>query len=261
MAPRRQRSPAPNLEMIRIVLVEPSALVGIGIRDVLDREPDMELVAEVRSADDAIAVAEGDAPDVFLLDVKLQEPSTNVATHRLAQESPGSGIVLVGGEDDDASILDAIDIGAKGHVSSVVKPAELVAVIRKVAEGEDPLKDEVIGRPDLVDKIMEGFRESIRRADDWSSNPLTPRELDVLRHVAQGMRNRQIADALDIGEQTVKNHVSSIMHKLGVHTRIRAVTMAVREGWLVLDEDTVPGDAGPHDDESSPATTGSTGRV
>ena len=235
MAPRQSASTAPHPEPIRVVLVEASALVGLGIRDAIDGEPDMEVVGEVRTADDALAMAEDRAPDVFLVDVELQEPAASAATRKLTQEAPGSGIVVVGREDDDASILEAIDVGARGHVASVVKPAELVAVIRQVADGEDPLKDEVIGRPDLIDKIMEGFRESFRR-DESPPNPLTPRELDVLELVAQGMRNRQIAEILFIGEQTVKNHLQSVMHKLGVSSRVRAVTLAIREGWLSLDD-------------------------
>jgi DNA-binding NarL/FixJ family response regulator len=249
MAPRQPASTAPHPDTIRVVLVESSALVGLGIRGVLDGEPDMEVVGEVRSAGDALAMAEDRAPDVFLVDVELQEPATSAATRKLTQEAPGSGIVVVGREDDDASILEAIDVGARGHVASIVKPAELVAVIRQVADGEDPLKDEVIGRPDLVDKIMEGFRESFRR--DAPPNPLTPRELDVVTLVAKGLRNRQIAESLDIGEQTVKNHLQSVMHKLGVSSRVRAVTLAIREGWLTLDEV----------DETSPAIEAPTERV
>ncbi len=252
MAQRRPPGTAPHFATIRIVLVEPSALMGLGLREALDREPDMEVVAEVRSADDAIAVAEDRAPDVIVLDVELKEPSTSAATHRLAQESPGSGIVILGREDDDASILEAIEIGAMGHVPAVAKPGELVAVIRAVADGEDPLRDEVIGRPDLIDRLMEGFRESFRLSDEAPPNPLTPRELDVLRLVAGGMRNRQIGDLLDIGEQTVKNHLSSVMHKLGVPNRLRAVTAAVREGWLVLDDEATDTDARPNADETSP---------
>ena len=243
MAQRRPPDTAPHLEVIRIVLVEPSALMGIGLRDALDGEPDMEVVAEVRSADDAIAVAEARAPDVIVLDVELHEPWTNAATQRLAQEAPDSGIVVLGREDDDASILEAIEIGAMGHVPAVAKPGDLVAVIRKVADGEDPLRDEVIGRPDLIDRLMEGFRESFRLIEEAPVNPLTPRELDVLRHVAAGRRNREIGDLLDIGEQTVKNHLSSVMHKLGVSNRLRAVTAAVRAGWLTLDDEPTDTDA------------------
>lgn len=243
---------------IRIVLVEPRALVGLGIRGVLDGEPDMEVVAEVRSAEDALAVAEDRAPDVFILDVELQDTETSAATHRLAQEAPGSGMVVMGGEDNDTSLLDAIEIGASGHVSASAEPAELVAVIRQVADGEDPLRAEVIGRPDLVDKIMDGFRESFRRADQPAGNPLSAREIDVLRHVAQGMGNREVAETLELSEQTVKNHLSRILSKLGVPNRTRAVTLAVREGWLDLDEVRAgPGSRGqPDEPEPAPSESG-----
>jgi DNA-binding NarL/FixJ family response regulator len=254
MAQRPSPATAPDLHVIRIVLVEPSALLGLGLREVLDGEADMEVVAEVRSADEALAVAEARSPDVIVLDVEMKEPSTNSATHRLAQEAPESGIVVLGREDDDASILEAIEIGAMGHVPAIAKPGELVAVIRQVADGEDPLRDEVIGRPDLIDRLMEGFREVYRLVDEGRTNPLTPRELEVLRHVAGGMRNRQIGNLLDIGEQTVKNHLSSAMHKLGAPNRLRAVTAAVREGWLVLDdEDGEPG--APRDAERTSSPT------
>jgi DNA-binding NarL/FixJ family response regulator len=235
MAPSRRSAAVPQAEPIRVVLVEPRVLVGVGIREAIDGEPDMEVVAEVRSADDALAAAGVDAPDVFILDVELQEPSTSAATHRLIREAPDSGIVVVGRDDDDASILEAVEIGAMGHVPSVAEPGELVAVIRQVADGEDPLRAELIGRPDLIDRIMEGFRDSLRRADEARTNPLSERELDVLRLVAEGKRNRQVAETLGISEQTVKNHLSSIMHKLGVPNRVRAVTSAVRAGWLMLD--------------------------
>jgi DNA-binding NarL/FixJ family response regulator len=195
----------------------------------------MHVVAEVRSAEDALAMDEP-LPDVYVIDVELQEPSASAATRRLSQESPGSGIVVVGREDDDASILEAIEIGATGHVPAAAEPSELVAVIRRVADGEDPLKDEVIGRPDLVDRIMDGFRENFRHSDEPPAIPLTPRELDVLRHVAAGMRNREVGELLEVSEQTVKNHLSSILHKLGVPNRTHAVTFAVRQGWLSLDE-------------------------
>jgi DNA-binding NarL/FixJ family response regulator len=239
---RRTPPSGARLETIRIVLVEPRALVGLGIRGALDGEPDMEVVAEVRSADDALAAVEGDSPDVFVIDVELQEPTASAATRRLTQESPGSGIVVVGGDDDDASILDAIEIGATGHVAAAASPSELIAVIRRVAEGEDPLRDEVISRPDLVDRIMEGFRDSFRRADEPPTIPLTPRELAILRHVAGGLKNREVGDLLEVSEQTIKNHLSSILHKLGVPNRTHAVTFAVRQGWLSLDD---PGIASP----------------
>lgn len=226
--------PEPSPETIRVVLVEPLALVGAGMREVIDGEPDMEVVAEVRTAGDALAAVEESSPHIILMDVGLQEPTASAATRRLTQD-PGSAVVIVGG-DDDASLMDAMEVGASGHVRAVAQPAELVAVIRRVADGEDPLRDEVVARPALVDKVVEAFREGFRHQDSSADIPLTPRELEVLRQVAAGLRNRQIAEQLVLTEQTVKNHLSRIMHKLGVPNRTHAVTFAVRQGWLTLEE-------------------------
>lgn len=245
MQPPRNASAPGGVETIRIALVEPRALVGLGIRGALDSQPDMEVVAEYRSPDDALAEVDDHAADVIVIDVELQVPDAGAATRRLTQESTTSGIVVMGGEDDDASLLEAIEIGANAHVPAAADPAELVAVIRRVADGEDPLKDEVISRPDLVDRIMDGFRESFRRADEPPAMPLTPRELAILRHVAAGRRNREVGELLEVSEQTVKNHLSSILHKLGVPNRTHAVTFAVRQGWLTLDEVDVDPEAAP----------------
>jgi DNA-binding NarL/FixJ family response regulator len=235
MARRRTHAAAPNLETIRVLLVEPGVFMGAGMREAIDGQPDMEVVAEVRTAGDAIAAVEQNAPDIVVMDIELQEPTASAATRRLAHES-GSAVVIVGGEDDDASIMGAMEVGATGHVSAIARPAELVAVIRHVAGGGDALHDEVLARPDLVDKVVEAFREGFRRPDVAAAVPLTPRELEVLRQVAGGFKNRQIAEQLVLTEQTVKNHLSRIMHKLGVPNRTHAVTFAVRQGWLTLDE-------------------------
>jgi len=173
-------------------------------------------------------------PDVVLVDVEFPQPGATDAMRRIHQAAPESALIVMSG-DDDASIVGAVEIGASAHIASTVEPAELVATIRRVAAGEDLLKDELIGRPDLIERIVDGIRESIE-AQHTSTHPLTPRELEVLRHVAAGARNREIAETLGIGEQTVKNHLASILHKLGVPNRTHAVMYAARQGWLVLDD-------------------------
>ena len=139
----------------------------------------------------------------------------------------------MGRDDDDASIVGAAEVGAVAHVAETAEPAELVATIRRAADGEDLLLDELNGRPDLLERIVDAMRDSIA-VEHLPANPLSPRELDVLALVATGSRNREIAEALGISEQTVKNHLTLIFHKLGVPNRTRAVTYATRHGWLRL---------------------------
>jgi DNA-binding NarL/FixJ family response regulator len=172
---------------------------------------------------------------VLLVDAAFPEWNASEATRRLLQSAPDSALVVMGGPDDDASIVSAVEVGAVAHVAEMAEPADLVRAIRRAADGEDPLKDELIGRPDLVERIVDGLRESII-AEDPPTNPLSTRELEILVCVAAGSGNREIADQLGLSEQTVKNHMSSIFHKLGVPNRTHAVTHATRHGWLSLAE-------------------------
>ena len=233
--PRRRMTPQPSTdEPIRLVIVEPRALLGVGLREVIDREPDMEIVGQVQSPDEAGPVIDAAWPDVVLVDVPT-EASGAEAVRRMHQGSPESPLVVLGGEDNDASILEAMEVGATAHVAGLADPAELVATIRRVAEGEDPLKDELLSRPDLVERIVDGVRDTIL-SEGGPINPLTTRELEILALVAGSLRNREVAQTLAVSEQTVKNHLSSVLHKFGVSNRTDAVAYAVRHGWLILHE-------------------------
>jgi DNA-binding NarL/FixJ family response regulator len=222
-------------DTIRIVLVEPRTLVGIGVRRVLDDAPGIEVVAEVRSAEEALPVVARTTPDVVLLDTELSEPDVCGHTRRLHHEAPDSALVVVGREDDDASIIGAIEVGARAHVAEFAAPDELVSAIRRAADGEDPLKEEILARPDLVERVVDAVREAYLPAGEASAVPLTGRELEILRYVADGLRNRDIADHLGVSEQTVKNHLTHVLDKTGAPNRTQAVTHAVRHGWFSLD--------------------------
>jgi len=231
--PGRWRAPHQS-DDIRVVMVESRELLGIGIREVLDQEPGIEVVAQVPTADDALPIVSEAAPDVILVNVPPEDASTGDAARRLHEEMPGSALVVLGGEDEDASIVGAVEIGATGHVPELAGPQELVATIRAAADGDNPLRAELAARPDLVERIVADVQDLL--AHERSPMPLSSRELEILRVVADGLRNREIAAHFDISEQTVKNHLTTILHKLGVPNRTTAVIHAVRNGWLELPE-------------------------
>jgi len=235
MAAPRQRTGMHADPTISLVVVEPRAILGIGVREILDGTPDFDVVAYVDTPAEAMPFVDGTTPDVVLVDVGLPVPDDTDSTRRLRQGAPNSAFVVMGHDDDDSSIVSAVELGAVAHVAAMAEPAELVATIRRVADGEDPLKEQLIGRPDLMERVVDGLRDTIL-ADAEQPKMLTPRELDILAQVAAGSRNREVAETLGMSEQTVKNHLSTVFHKLGVANRTRAVTYATRQGWLDVDE-------------------------
>jgi DNA-binding NarL/FixJ family response regulator len=236
---RRRKAPHDAHKTIRLMVVEPRPVLGVGLRDVLDREDDIEVVAQMSSPAEAIPVVGDAAPDVILVNLPTELQAATDLARQLRGKTPDMALIVMGGEDDDASIVEALEVGATAHVAEHAEPAELVATIRRVADGDDPLKDEIGGRPDLVERIVDVVRQTA--VAELPVSPLSPRELEVMQLVARGERNQQIGAELGISEQTVKNHITSVLHKLGVPNRTRAVTYALRQGWLVLDETAVTG--------------------
>jgi DNA-binding NarL/FixJ family response regulator len=225
-------------------VVEPRAILSVGVREILDQAQGIEVVGYADTPAEAMTILDTEDPDVVLVDVGLPESAGNEETRRLHQGAPNAALVVMG-PDDDASIIGAAEVGAVARVGDMADAAELVATIRRAADGEDPLKDELLGRRDLVERIVDGMREAI--LVDALPSALTPRELDILRLVAAGSPNREISEALGLSEQTVKNHLSTIFHKLGVPNRTHAVMYASRQGWLDFED--VP------DRRSAPAST------
>jgi DNA-binding NarL/FixJ family response regulator len=212
-------------------VVEPQAILRAGVGEILDQAQGIEVVGYADTPAEAMSIIDHEAPDVVLVDIVLPETEATEETRRLHQGAPNSALVVMG-SDDDASILGAAEVGAVARVGETADAAELVATIRQAAEGEDPLKDELVGRVDLMERIVDEMRESI--LVDPQAPTLTSRELEILTLVGAGSSNREISNALGLSEQTVKNHLSIIFHKLGVPNRTHAVMYASRQGWLDL---------------------------
>ena len=213
--------------MIRIVLVDDQTLVRQGIRSLLALAGDVAIVAEASDGDEGIAVIRRERPDVVLLDLRMpKKGGVEVLRVLQATQALPPTIVLTTFDDDEA-LLDAVRAGAKGYLLKDVSLERLTDAIRAVAAGESVIQ------PAITERVLRGL-EHVRRDFDALSppDPLTKRELEILRLMAGGYSNREIAGALGTAEGTVKNHASSILSKLGVRDRTRAVLKALELGYI-----------------------------
>jgi DNA-binding NarL/FixJ family response regulator len=229
-----------------MVLVERHALVRAVLRKIVEGQPDIDIVAEAADIDDAIAIIRDETPDVVLLDTELPISQIVPAVQRLKRECPASPVVLLGHRRGDDELFAAIQAGAAAHVLDDARPSELVRTIRAVAEGEYLIDDAVAARPAVARHVLAAFRDASIfgevASDDLAVTafaPLSAREAEILEAIAQGLTNKGVGEALSISEQTVKNHVTSILRKLAVNDRTQAVLYALRRNWISI-SDTPP---------------------
>jgi DNA-binding NarL/FixJ family response regulator len=223
-----------NEKAIRILLADSSRFTTIGIRQVLDREADMEILAVVTDGEEAVAKTVELEPDVLIIEVDLPKLSGVKATQRVRRELPHVGVMILTADDEEQTLFDAIRAGAAAYLHKDCEPAELIDAIRRVRSGQFIINEKIFSRPEVASKVLAEFRE-LSVYGPGSSHvfaPLSPREVQILDNIAQGRTNKEVAYALAISEQTVKNHMSSILRKLSVNDRTQAVVYAMRQGWI-----------------------------
>jgi DNA-binding NarL/FixJ family response regulator len=223
----------------RVVIVDGHTLFRRGVRNILELESDIEVIGEAGSGREAIAVVEELTPDVILMDLSRPAPNGIETTQRIKRELPHTGVIVLAPGDDEDQLFDAIKAGAAAYVLKDIDPTDLIAIIRRVRSGEYLINDKVFSKPAVASRVLKEFRElAVYGADAQPIfAPLSPREVEILDNIAQGMTNKQVAYALSISEQTVKNHMSSILRKLSVNDRTQAVVYAMRQGWIKIPED------------------------
>ena len=222
--PRGERGDA-----IRVLIVDDHALFRRGLEMVLEQEDDVEVAGEAGDGAEAIEKAQELMPDVVLMDVRMPRLSGIDATRTIRDVIPTVRILMLTVSDEEEDLYEAIKAGANGYLLKEISIEEVADAIRAVVQGQSLIS------PSMASKLLNEFNTLVRRAEEKQQFPaprLTDRELEVLKLVAQGMSNREIAEHLYISENTVKNHVRNILEKLHLHSRMEAVVYAVREKLL-----------------------------
>jgi NarL family two-component system response regulator LiaR len=217
------------VERIKVVVADDHMVLREGIRNLLEEEPDIDLVGEAANGLEAVAVVRATEPDVVLMDVVMPRVTGIEATKQIKKLNPGTAVLILSGYDDDRYVLGLLEAGAAGYLLKSASGHEVISAIRAVYAGESVMHPSVTRR-----LLARASRSTGHVAPAEDSEPLTQRELEVLGLAAKGHGNKQIASDLGLSVPTVKSHLVNIFNKLGVASRTEAVLYGLRAGWLDL---------------------------
>ncbi len=222
--------------MIKVVIVDDHFFFRQGVRDVLNAEPDVTVVAESGDGEEAIGLIERCRPDVVLMDVNLPALNGLQVTQQVKMLCPDTNVIILTAYDDEEQIYRAIRIGASAYFPKDVAPAQLLETVRLVAQGYYVISSRTMTPEEAEQWLLELYHRYGISPEDSTFSPLTSREMEILEQIIDGLSNKEIATHLGISQQTVKNHVTSILSKLNRSDRTQAAIYALRHGWVRLPE-------------------------
>ena len=224
------------MNQITLLIVDDHPLFRQGVVDALSLEPDMQIIAQSATGDEALELIRTKKPTISVLDVHLPGLNGQQITRQVFQERLPTRIILMTGYDDVEQSIHAAIAGAYGYCSKDIEPQNLSRIIREVAQGNYVFAGNIFTKRELelwVESKMEGSRRSYSEPGT-PYHPLSEREMEVLGCVVRGLSNKEIASRLGISHQTVKNHVTAVLRKFGVEDRTQAVVYALKRGWVTL---------------------------
>jgi NarL family two-component system response regulator LiaR len=215
---------------IRIVLADDHVILRQGTRQLLEHEPDIEVVGEASNGAEAVELVSKLKPDIVIIDVAMPGMNGIEATKKIKEILPGTKILVLTGYDYDEYIFSLLEIGAAGYLLKDVSGDDLVGAVRAVYQGEPVL------HPAVMRKLMNRFKTPTTRQTETPIDVLSEREMEVLKLAVSGKSNKDIADGLNISLRTVQAHMRSIFNKLGVGSRSEAIVSGLKKGWFSLED-------------------------
>jgi DNA-binding NarL/FixJ family response regulator len=228
------------MKMVRAFLIDNQVLYRNGVYARLNQEEDIDVIGEAEDAEEAFPKLHVLLPEVVLLACKPLSVDNFKLVRQIRQHFPRIGIIILAERETDELLFLAIKAGAAAYFTKEVSPEELIDAVRRVSRGEYLINESPLTRPDVASRILKQFQELpdlsvvVNEVEPFLS-PLTPREVEILSCIAHGNSNKGIAHILSISEQTVKNHIASILRKLVANDRTHAVVLALRQGLIRLD--------------------------
>jgi len=217
---------------IKVLLAEDHVVVREGIRELIQREEDMEIVGEAGDGEEAVQLAEQLKPDIILMDIAMPKLNGIEATQRIKISHPSISVLVLTAYDNEEFIFALLEAGAAGYLLKNVRSRELLNAIRAVYDGESVL------HPVIANKVFSRLQLGKRKHSEQERGELlTDRELEVLRLGAQGLANKEIATGLFLGERTIQTHWRNIFNKLGVSSRTEAIMYGLRKGWISMNQE------------------------
>ena len=216
---------------IRILIADDHAVVREGTRQILEQEPDMEVVAEAGDGEEAVRLGGSSKPNVAIIDIAMPKLDGIEATRQIKALYPTIGVLILSAYDDDQFVFSLLEAGAAGYLLKSVRGSELIDAVRAIYAGESVL------HPAIARKVLNRFAPASGKPQEQRlSEILSEREMEVLKLATRGLSNQDIADELCLSLRTVQAHLGHIFNKLKVSSRTEAVVRALKEGWITLDD-------------------------
>jgi len=220
---------------IQVFVISQQSLFQQAIEHTFMDTEDIIIVGTTGVNSDVLKAIDNLPPDVAMVDLDGPSETGLELGRKIKQRSPNIGVIMLTSNPDDNQLFQALKAQAVAYLSKEITAEKLIEIVRRVSKGEHPINESLTTRPKLAEHVLQQFQELTSRSEaEAFISPLTPREIEILQYIAQGYLNKQIAAELGISEQTIKNHVTSILRKLNANARTEAVVVAIKQGLIKI---------------------------